>query len=647
MPARTATVPSVPAYTVGVIRTDDSSIGEPSTAPTPRGVASLAAVVRRQLRRVQTRLSPPALRLVYDPAYERNMWGVPLDPLRADRILAFLSNERLIRRDEISVPRPAAMKNILLAHTDPYLESLQDPATVTAILGTAIGEEEREGVLDLQRLMVGGTIQATRLALGTGNVAINLGGGFHHAEPDRGMGFCVFNDIVVAIRRLRRRGFERRVLVVDLDLHDGNGTRLAFAGDRSVHTFSIHNQHWADTAAEESTAIALGDAVRDELYLGTLLKELPPVLERFRPGLVVFLAGVDVAADDSIGNWDVTAEGLLARDRFVAEQVRGRGLPLVVLLGGGYGDSAWRYSARFVAWLITDRAIEPPSNIDLTLMRFRQIKSQLDPTHLTRSEGEGGWGLTEEDLVGILPGIPRQTRFLGYFSKVGVELMLERFGILQQLRAMGFRWPQVRLELDHPLGQTLRITARPDGQELLVELRVTRSQRAVDDAEVLAIEWLLLQNPRAAFSDERPALPGQQHPGLGLLGEWFGWLVVVAETLDLDGIYFKPSHFHVASLSRRHVRFLEPEDEAAFRQLRSILAPLPFHRRSSAVEDGEVVDAASGETFAWRAGAMVLPVSDALRRRVEGHEYEARVGAWLASHRLVLRDRPGGGRSPS
>ncbi len=620
---------------------------DPATAPAARGLASLAAVVRRQLRRVQTRLSPPRLRLVYDPAYERNMWGVPLDPLRADRILAFLSNERLIRRDEIALPRPAAMKNILLAHTDAYLDSLQDPATVTSILGTAIGEEEREGVLDLQRLMVGGTIQATRLALGTGNVAVNLGGGFHHAEPDRGMGFCVFNDIVVAVRRLRRRGFERRVLVVDLDLHDGNGTRIAFAGDRSVHTFSIHNQDWADTAAEESTALALGDGVGDELYLGTLLKALPPVLERFRPGLVVFLAGADVAADDRIGNWRITAEGLLARDRFVVEQVRGRGLPLVVLLGGGYGDSAWRYSARFLAWLITDRVIEPPSNIDLTLLRFRQIKNQLDPTHLTRSENDGGWGLTEEDLVGILPGIPRQTRFLGYFSKVGVELMLERFGILQQLRAMGFRWPQVRLELDHPLGQTLRIAAQPDGRELLVELRVTRSQRAVADAEVLAIEWLLLQNPRATFSAARPALPGQQHPGLGLLGEWFGWLVVVAETLGLDGITFKPSHYHVAALSRRHVGFLEPEDEAAFRQLEAVLAPLPFHRRSSAVEDGEVVDAATGETFVWRAGAMVLPVSEHLRRQVAGEAYDEQVEAWLGRHRLELRGAAPDDRRPS
>ena len=120
---------------------------------------------------------------------------------------------------------------------------------------------EVEATLDLQRLMAGGTIQATRLALRTGGIAVHLGGGFHHAMPDAGLGFCVFNDVAVAIRRLRGRGFAEPVLVVDLDLHDGNGTRRIFADDPTVHTFSIHNDHWGDTEAVASTSIALGPGV--------------------------------------------------------------------------------------------------------------------------------------------------------------------------------------------------------------------------------------------------------------------------------------------------------------------------------------------------------------------------------------------------
>ena len=580
-------------------------------------------------------LRPPRVRFVYDPMYDRHLWGVPLDPLRADRILAFFTEEGLITPEEISTPRPAAMKNLLLAHTPEYIETLQRPATLTSIFGTPVGEEDRERLLDVQRLMVGGTIQATRIALASGHVGVNLGGGLHHATADRGMGFCVFNDVVVAIRRLRRRGFAGRILVVDLDLHDGNGTRAAFAADATVHTFSIHNEHWGDTAAQESTSIALGAEVRDETYLSTLLKTLPPLVERFAPALVIFIAGCDVAGGDALGNWRITADGLLARDRLVAEAAFRRRVPLVVLLGGGYGDEAWRYSARFFGWLLARRIIEPPDNEELTLLRFRQIKARLDPLALTSTCSNDDWGLTEEDLVGLLPGVPRQYRFLNYYSKVGVELMLERFGIFNLLGARGFRSPIVQLDLDHPLGQTLRVYDGAIGSELLIEMRVNRSVRAVPDMEVLIVEWLLLQNPRLPFAAERPPLPGQQHPGLGILTEIFGWLVVMCETLQLDGIFVHPSHFHIAALSRRHLRFLDPAHEGFFRALALALAGLPLAAASHALDRREVWDLDTGEAVSWGAHPMVLAVSERLRQRLEGPAYEEQ--ATRAARRLEYR----------
>ena len=592
--------------------------------------------MRRQVRRLRHALHPPAARFIYDPAYERNVTGVPYDPLRADRILAFLADERLIRREELSVPRPAALKNIVLVHAPEYLDALQDPGTLTSILGVPVGEEELEGVLDLQRLMVGGTIQATRWALAMRCVSVNLGGGFHHAGRRRGTGFCVFNDVAVAIARLRREGFLEPVLVVDLDLHDGNGTREIFADDPTVHTFSIHNQHWGDTRAVASTSIALGGGVADEAYLSAVRESLPAVFASFRPGLVVYLAGCDVAADDAIGNWKLTADGILARDRMVVELVRGHAARLVAVLAGGYGDGAWRYSARFFSWLLSGSAIEPPDNEALTLMRFRQIKAQLDPAHLTSVTALGGWELTEDDLVGILPGVPRHTRFLEFFSKVGIELLLERFGILQQLRARGFKTPLVHLELEHPLGQTLKIFGDAERRELLVELRVHRSARAVPGCEVLEVEWLLLQNPRETFGAERRPLPGQQHPGLGMLGEFFGWLVVVSETLSLDGMLFRPSHFHLAALSRRHMRFLDPAAEALMRALERVLAGMPLDQASRAVEDGRVVRADTGQSVAWEAWPMVMAATERLRARTEGEAYEAAVREAARALRLRL-----------
>ncbi len=567
------------------------------------------------------------MRLIYDPAYERNTTGVPLDPLRADRILAFLANERLIRREELSVPRPAALKNILLVHAPEYLETLQRPETLTSILGVPVGDGELEEVLDLQRLMVGGTIQATRWALATRCVAVNLGGGFHHAGRRRGMGFCVFNDVAVAIARLRQRGFSEKVLVVDLDLHDGNGTREIFAEDPSVHTLSVHNADWGPTDAVAATSLALGAGVDDERYLATLREALPAAFETVGPGLVVYVAGCDVAADDTLGDWKLSADGILARDRLVVELARRGDARLVVVLAGGYGDAAWRYSARFLAWLISGTVIEPPDNEALTLMRFRQIKAGLDPLRLTSTGGLGGWELTEDDLVGILPGVPRHTRFLEYFSKVGIELLMERFGILQQLRARGFKAPLVHLELEHPLGQTLKIFGEPDRRELLVELRVHRSTRAVPGCEVLEVEWLLLQNPRLRFDDGRPALPGQHHPGLGMLRELFGWLVVVSETLRLDGVIFRPSHYHVAAISRGYTRFLDPRAEALVRAFEPVLAGLSLEAASRAVDDGRVVASADSAPVRWEGWALALPTSDRLRARTEGAAYEAAVAA--------------------
>ncbi len=347
-----------------------------ATEALPRRAAwrGLRAGVRRRLGWWR-RLATPELSVVYDPRYEASVAGVPLDPLRGEKILASLDEEGFLGHGVLAEPRPASYQSLLRVHTEEYLQSLQDPGVLARILGVETPARGAEQALDLQRLMVGGTIQAFRRALRTGGVGVHLGGGFHHAFADRGQCFCVLNDVAVAVAQSRERGYAGRVLVVDLDLHDGNGTRSLFARDPTVHTYSIHNEDWGDREAVESTTIPVGPDVEDALYLDVLRTTLPPVFEDFRPDLVVYVAGTDVAADDLLGNWRLTAEGLLARDLFVAGLVRGRGprLPLVVVLAGGYGPRAWRYSARFVSWLVAGRVVEPPPDEELTLKRYRRI----------------------------------------------------------------------------------------------------------------------------------------------------------------------------------------------------------------------------------------------------------------------------------
>ena len=599
----------------------------------------------RTVRRSLHRLRGGGFPLVYDTRYRQSVYGVPMDPLRGEKILASLAEAGLLRAELVAEPKAASLENLLRVHTPEYLQELQEASALTRILGVEVPPAEAESTLELQRLMTGGTIQATRLALRMGGVAVHLGGGFHHAQSDAGLGFCVFNDAAVAIRRLRARGFAEPVLVVDLDLHDGNGTRRIFASDATVHTFSIHNDHWGEIEAVASTSIALGADVDDARFLATLRESLPPVFEAGRPGLVVYLAGADAASDDVVGNWRLSAAGLFERDRLVTDLTRGgpRPVPLVVVLAGGYGPHAWSYGARYLLWLASGRALEPIAEDDLALARLRALRPEL--RRAERADDGLSFTLSEDDLAGLVPGAARPARFLSLFSRHAVELMLERAQILPALRARGFRRLRVELVPESPPAHargrdasddaaTLLIVCEDRGDERLVELRARRSRSAVDGMELVALEWLLLQNPRESFSDRRPRLPGQQHPGLGLLRDLMSWLVVVCETHHLDGIYFVSAHYHVGMQSRRLVRPIDPKDEARLRRLADALLGLPLPEATHAVEQGRVVDAL-GTPVAWKPVAAVLPVSEALGALVSSAAYAEAVA--LESARLDYR----------
>lgn len=614
------------------------------TEEAPRVKQSLgcraARAVRSRWRRFRRKWWWHGVRFVYHEAYGGSLDAVPLDHRRAERVLSFLADEGLVLREDIRRPRHPSLRNLLRVHDAEYLESLQHRDAMLRILGAPVNDDQMENVVEMQRMMVGGTILGTILALANRGVTVNLGGGLHHAHRSAGGGFCLFNDVAVAIVRLRAKGFSEPVLVVDLDMHDGDGTRSIFARDPSVHTYSIHAEHWSHPDAVASTDIALGLEVGDELLLGTLLKTLPDVVSSVAPGLVIYVAGTDGAADDALGGWQISPGGMLRRDQFVLEMVRRRGrvVPMVIVLGGGYGDASWKHTARFMAWRLTGRTVEPPDNEQLLLQRFRRIWSTLEPSSLTADPDDFSWSFSEQDLTGILPEAPHQTRFLDFFSRHGLELMLEKFGILDQLRMRGFAHPTVDVDLGHPIGQTVRVFGDVDRAELLMELRVHRTSTQMQDFELLAVEWLLLQNPRTHFGPYRRPLPGQNHPGLGMLKEVLGWLMVVAEMLNLDGICHSPSSYHVAAQSRRMVRFVHPEHEARFRAYQEALEGVPLAEASRAVDEGRVVDAGTGAPVRWEGVPVVIPVSKRLEEMVFGDAYEAEVAATLETLDFRLLD---------
>lgn len=224
---------------------------------------------------------------------------------------------------------------LLYAHTAEYLEAVFSGALSEADQ-RRLGFPWSEGLLARSRASCFGTLAAAREALRDG-FAGNLAGGTHHAFADRGNGFCVFNDIAVAALALQREGLIERALVVDLDVHQGDGTASIFSGDASVFTFSMHGaKNFPFRKQRSSLDVELPDGCGDAEYLAALGEHLPRVLDSAGAQILFYQAGVDPLEHDALGRLKLTQDGLRRRDRLVLRAARDRGLPLVLTLGGGY-----------------------------------------------------------------------------------------------------------------------------------------------------------------------------------------------------------------------------------------------------------------------------------------------------------------------
>src|SRR6202050_426897 len=285
-------------------------------------------------------------------------------PLLKERLLS----EGVLATTDLLEPAPIEMTAIELVHTPEYLEKLQ-PRGLSSADQRRLGFPWSEALWRRSRLAAGGTLLAARSALENG-LAGNLAGGTHHAFADHGEGFCVINDVAIAIAQLRSDGNIRRAAVIDLDVHQGNGTAAIFEHVEEVFTFSMHGERNYPLAKMRSNLdVPLRDGAGDVEYLDTLQRHLPTVLERSQPDIVFYLAGVDVAAGDRYGKLALSEDGMRRRDRTVIESVRARGVPLVIVLAGGYAATrvrtaelhahAFREAAAFERLRGSDRAFAP------------------------------------------------------------------------------------------------------------------------------------------------------------------------------------------------------------------------------------------------------------------------------------------------
>jgi histone deacetylase 11 len=302
------------------------------------------------------------LPLVYSPKYNITAFGLerlhPFDSRKYRRIRDWLVRQGLRAIGDFVIPKPSTQADLLRVHTPEYLRSLRDRYTLARILEVPVVRYLPAWlvawrVLRPMRWATGGTVLACRLALERG-LAINIGGGYHHAGPNRGGGFCVYADIPLALATLKDEGRLGSALVVDTDAHQGNGTADAIRPWPWAHILDLFEDDlfpWPK--AEEDIPIPLPPRTNGAEYLDTLCECLPAALDRFRPDLVVCNAGSDVLWSDPLSRLFLTAEEMAERDLYVVTEVRGRGVPLAMTLSGGYGPVSWQAHASSIEGILT------------------------------------------------------------------------------------------------------------------------------------------------------------------------------------------------------------------------------------------------------------------------------------------------------
>jgi hypothetical protein len=298
---------------------------------------------------------------------------------------------------------------------------------------------------------------------------------------------------------------------------------------------------------------------------------------------------------------------------------------------------AWRHGAGYFSWLLRGSSkLDIPLELELPVDHYRQLARLMK--HRPRSyataprksrPGSGkpapgdDWGLTEQDLGGT--GMLPDTLFLGVYSRHGLELALEESGLMDRLRARGFKALRVSFDLDDPMGHTLRIRAGEKEPQVVVEVKLRTNRQMQPGRTFLSVEWLLIQDVSSSFELSRPLLPGQRFPGLGLMRDIAAVLVVACERMDLDGLVFTPTHYHLATLAYPMAVCADPADQARLLGLRHAVRGLRLNEAARAVADGKVVMADTGEPAPWVPAPMVIPVAADLAEYFGSAEFESRV----------------------
>ena len=334
------------------------------------GVACLIVVWRAAPRRWRPREMPPvgtAIPIVYNAGYNVSIFGFEkgtgFQTDRYARIFRGLCRAGLVSRSTVVVPRRVSDEELLLVHTERWVGETHNPQIVADVFGAGMIAELPPGFVEDRfaapfRFQTRGTVLAARLAVQKG-LACTLGGGFAHAQRDFSEGFNLFADAPLAVATLRREGFAGNILMIDADVHHGQGNALYYQDDPTVFIIDIYNADIYPAVKQTvDLAIELGSGAGDEEYLAPLRAGLPEALDSFKPELVIYTAGVDCSEHDGLGSLAVSEDGIFQRDKLVIDEVTRRGIPLCITLAGGYWKGSDRPSIRMIRYA-ADRLQEP------------------------------------------------------------------------------------------------------------------------------------------------------------------------------------------------------------------------------------------------------------------------------------------------
>jgi len=278
------------------------------------------------------------MKLVYSDQYDLNLGDHVFPSVKYRLTKEKLLRDGIVRPEDLVEPAPASDEDVALVHHREYIRKLKT-GTLSYLEILRLEIPYSPELVRAVWLCAGGSILAGRLAL-EGNIAVNVGGGFHHAFPDHGEGFCVLHDVAIAIRRLQKEGAIQRAMTVDCDVHQGNGTAEIFAADPTVFTFSIHQErNYPYPKPASNLDVNVEDGTEDEEYLAALEDGLGQALAEFHPDMVFYLAGADPYREDQLGGLKLSLDGIERRDRLVLQAARAKNIPVMITLAGGYARS--------------------------------------------------------------------------------------------------------------------------------------------------------------------------------------------------------------------------------------------------------------------------------------------------------------------